>query len=553
VKVLVAGGGIGGLSLALSLHAAGLDGVEVFEATPVVEELGVGIMVLPHAVRELTELGVADDVAAAGLATGELVMFNKHGQRIWGEPRGLGAGYRWPQYSIHRGRLLGVLHRAFLDRLGAKRMHTGRRVVRCSQDGASVRVEFADGGVAEGDVLVGADGVHSTIRTQLHPDEGPPLWNGITMWRAVARAEPFLSGATMAIVGHFGKRAVIYPITPVGSDGRALINIVLEAKTTEGRAMPRHDWNHAVNRDEVRALFGSMRFDWIDLGMLIETAEQWWQYPMVDRDPLPRWSFGRVTLLGDAAHPMYPVGSNGASQAILDARCLADALVAAEHPRAALASPLERVTEERAADPGAACGSKHEEIFEKRLDSRRPERSVEPGLRVPDRPAVELRNRELDRRVGDQAREPGPELGVGRSGDPEMIPERRDDGGERIAVGGYGDADLRTDLRGERLDHRLASAGAREARTPAVPSSIMTTRSLNGAPRRCRARMIPALPNTTKERAAAAASRSPRRSGPAASRRSASPEPKKSPPWPANTESTMVTTGAGGATPWRSA
>ena len=323
MKVLVAGGGIGGLSLALSLHAAGLEGVEVFEASPVVEELGVGINVLPHAVRELTELGLADDVAAAGLATGEFVMFNKHGQRIWGEPRGLGAGYRWPQYSIHRGRLLGVLHRAFLDRLGAKRMHTGHRVVRCLRDGASVGVEFADGGVAEGDVLVGADGVHSTIRAQLHPDEGPPLWNGITMWRAVARAEPFLSGATMAIVGHFGKRAVIYPITPVGPDGRALINIVLEAKTTEGRPMPRQDWNHAVNRDEVRALFGSMRFDWIDLGMLIETAEQWWQYPMVDRDPLPGWSLGRVTLLGDAAHPMYPVGANGSSQAILDARTLA--------------------------------------------------------------------------------------------------------------------------------------------------------------------------------------------------------------------------------------
>ena len=326
MKVLVAGGGIGGFSLALSLHAAGLDDVEIFEASPVVEELGVGINVLPHAVRELTELGLADELAAAGLATGEFVMFNKHGQRIWREPRGLTAGYRWPQYSIHRGRLLGLLYRAFLDRLGPRRLHTGFRVVRFSQDDASVAVEFAAGGAAEGDVLVGADGVHSAVRGQLYPDEGPPLWNGITMWRAVATAEPSLSGTTMAIVGHFGKRAVIYPITPVGDDGHALINVVLEAKTTEGRPMPRQDWNHAVNRDEVRALFGSMRFDWIDLGLLIETAEQWWQYPMVDRDPLPRWSFGRVTLLGDAAHPMYPVGANGASQAILDARTLARAL-----------------------------------------------------------------------------------------------------------------------------------------------------------------------------------------------------------------------------------
>jgi 2-polyprenyl-6-methoxyphenol hydroxylase-like FAD-dependent oxidoreductase len=146
------------------------------------------------------------------------------------------------------------------------------------------------------------------------------------MWRAVARAKPFLSGATMAIIGYFGKRAVIYPITAPAEDGSALVNIVLEAKTAEGRPMPRQDWNHTMEADEVRAVFGSMRFDWIDVGPLIESAEQWWQYPMVDRDPLDRWCLGRVTLLGDAAHPMYPVGANGASQAILDGRVLARAL-----------------------------------------------------------------------------------------------------------------------------------------------------------------------------------------------------------------------------------
>jgi len=323
MKVLIVGGGIGGLSLALSLHAAGIDDVDVFEASPVVEELGVGINVLPHAVRELTELGLDDELAAAGLATGEFVMFNKHGQRIWAEPRGLAAGYRWPQYSIHRGRLLGILHRAFLRRVGGHRLHAARRIVCSSQDHRSVSAHFADGTAAEGDVLVGADGVHSSIRMQLHPDEGPPLWNGITMWRAVARAEPFLSGRSMVILGYFGKRAVIYPITTLGDDGCTLVNIVLEAKTAQGRPMPRQDWSHRVDRDEVRALFGWMRFDWIDVAMLIEAAEQWWQYPMVDRDPLARWSFGRVTLLGDAAHPMYPVGANGASQAILDARTLA--------------------------------------------------------------------------------------------------------------------------------------------------------------------------------------------------------------------------------------
>jgi 2-polyprenyl-6-methoxyphenol hydroxylase-like FAD-dependent oxidoreductase len=210
MKVLIAGGGIGGLSLGLSLHAAGINDVEVFEAAPSIEELGVGINVLPHAVREVTELGLADELSSAGLATGEFVMFNKHGQRIWGEPRGLAAGYRWPQYSIHRGRLLGVLYRAFVDRLGERRLHTDHRVVHATQDDTSVSVHLASGAQVVGDVLVGADGIHSAIRAQLCPGEGAPLWNGITMWRALAEAAPCLTGSSMVIIGHFGKRAVVY-------------------------------------------------------------------------------------------------------------------------------------------------------------------------------------------------------------------------------------------------------------------------------------------------------------------------------------------------------
>ena len=326
MKVLIAGGGIGGLSLGLSLHAAGIDDVEVFEAAPSIEELGVGINVLPHAVRELTELGLGDELSSAGLATGEFVMLNKHGQRIWGEPRGLAAGYRWPQYSIHRGRLLGVLYRAFVDRLGERRLHTDHRVVHATQDDDSVSVHLKSGAQVVGDVLVGADGIHSAIRAQLCPGEGAPLWNGITMWRALAEAAPCLTGSSMVIIGHFGKRAVVYPITAPAHDGRSLINVVLEAKTADGRPMPCQDWTYAVDRDEIRAPFATMRFDWLDVAELIETAPQWWQYPMVDRDPLPAWRSGRITLLGDAAHPMYPVGANGASQAILDARTLARTL-----------------------------------------------------------------------------------------------------------------------------------------------------------------------------------------------------------------------------------
>jgi len=335
MRVLIAGGGVGGLALALSLHAAGVDDVEVFEAGAV-EELGVGINVLPHAVRELSELGLAGDLAAGGLATREFVMFNKHGQRIWGEPRGLAAGYRWPQYSIHRGRLLGVLHRAFARRLGERRLHPGHRVVTATQHDASVTAHIAGGRSADGDVLIGADGVHSAIRAQLFPGEGAPLWNGITMWRAVAPGVPCLTGSSMVMIGRFGRRAVVYPVTGPGRDGVAMINLVLEATTGDGRPMPRQDWDHVVDPAEIRALFGAMHFDWIDIGALIDAAPRWWQYPMVDRDPLPRWRSGRISLLGDAAHPMYPVGANGASQAIIDARVLARALALAPDVPAAL-------------------------------------------------------------------------------------------------------------------------------------------------------------------------------------------------------------------------
>jgi 2-polyprenyl-6-methoxyphenol hydroxylase-like FAD-dependent oxidoreductase len=335
MRVLIAGGGIGGLSLALSLHAAGIEDLEVLEAGQV-EELGVGINVLPHAVRELSELGLAAALAAEGVATSEFVMFSKHGQRIWGEPRGLAAGYRWPQYSIHRGRLLGVLHRAFVRRLGERRLHPGHRVVNGTTGQSSVRAQLAGGTSAEGDVLVGADGVHSAIRARLCPGEGAPLWNGITMWRAVAPGVPCLTGSSMVLIGYFGKRAVVYPITGPDHDGRAMINIVLEVTTGDGRPMPRQDWDHVADPAEIRAAFAAMRFDWIDVSELIDAAPRWWQYPMVDRDPLPKWSSGRVTLLGDAAHPMYPVGANGASQAILDARVLARALALAPTAEAAL-------------------------------------------------------------------------------------------------------------------------------------------------------------------------------------------------------------------------
>ena len=330
MKIAIVGGGIGGMTLALALHDAGITNVELYESATAIKALGVGINILPHAVRELTELGLLDDLAAVAIPTAELVYYSKHGQRIWAESRGLAAGYNWPQFSIHRGQLLELLHRAVVARLGADRLHPGHHLARFGQEGDQVWMEFVDraswtpiGGVAA-NLLVACDGVHSTVRKSLFPDEGPPKWNGITMWRAVTERAPFLSGRTMIMAGYFGRRIVVYPISRRHEDqGRALINWVAEFRMADGRPMPEHDWDHTAIQDDVLAPFVSFVFDFLDVPALIRGASVVYQYPMVDRDPLPTWNLGRITLLGDAAHPMYPVGSNGASQAILDARVLA--------------------------------------------------------------------------------------------------------------------------------------------------------------------------------------------------------------------------------------
>ena len=320
------------MALALSLHHAGLHDIEMFESASSVRELGVGINVLPHATRELAELGLLDDLYAAGIPTAELAYYSKHGQRIWSEPRGLAAGYKWPQFSIHRGELLGLLHRAVVQRLGPEPVHTGHHLANFggSRRDGPVWAEFVDRASGaprarvEGDLLVGCDGIHSVVRQSLFPDEGPPKWNGITMFRAFTIGEPFLSGRTMLMAGHLARRIVVYPISRRHEEqGKAMINWVGEFKNAPDQPMPMQDWEHTARLEEVLEPFASYVFDVLDVPALIRGAEAIYQYPMVDRDPLPTWNFGRVTLLGDAAHPMYPIGSNGASQAIVDARTLA--------------------------------------------------------------------------------------------------------------------------------------------------------------------------------------------------------------------------------------
>ena len=322
--VLIVGGGIAGLTLALSLHQAGLS-CRVFEAAPAFKPLGVGVNLLPHAMRELTELGLLEALSAVGVATREIVFCNRFGQTITTEPRGRFAGYDWPQLSIHRADLHAVLLAAVQARLGEGAVVVGKRFLQAEQNAVRVTAHFDDGTAVHGAALIGADGIHSAVRRQLHPHEGPPSYQGINMWRGVTRAKPFLTGASMIIGGwlEVGKM-VVYPIrNAIDAQGHQLINWVAEIQSPRN---VQQDWNLAGKLEDFLPTFNGWRFDWLDVVALMQQAEQILEYPMVDRDPLPFWTQARITLMGDAAHPMYPRGSNGAGQAILDARVLAACL-----------------------------------------------------------------------------------------------------------------------------------------------------------------------------------------------------------------------------------
>jgi 5-methylphenazine-1-carboxylate 1-monooxygenase len=334
VRVLIAGAGIGGLTTGLALHQRGIE-VALFESAAQIRPLGVGINLLPHATAELAALGLLDEVAAQGVRTAELCYFNRHGQRIWREPRGVDAGYPVPQISVHRGVLQQTLLREVERRLGARALRTGCALESFEACGASrVRARFrtreGDSADEDGDVLVGADGIHSAVRRHFHPDEGPPCWNGQILWRATSRFAPFLGGRSMCMAGSRRRKFVAYPIGAPDASGRCVVNWIAELDRRAAAPPSREDWNRRGRFEDFAPEFASWRFPWLDVPALIAAADEVYEFPMVDRDPLPRWSHGRVTLLGDAAHPMFPIGSNGASQAILDARALAGAL--AEEP-----------------------------------------------------------------------------------------------------------------------------------------------------------------------------------------------------------------------------
>lgn len=331
--VVIIGGGIGGLTLALALHAAGI-ACDVYEAAPKLKAVGVGINVLPHAAKELTRLGLADALAAVSIQTKEASFYNRFGQHIYTEPLGMYAGYPWPQYSIHRGDLQLLLFDAVKARLPADRVHIGRRATSVDQDDAGVTVHFtdADGTPVDdvrGRIAIACDGINSVVREQLYPHENEPRYSGVTMWRGVTRMKPILSGATFVRAGWLNPgKLVMYPIrNAIDADGNQLMNWLAENETPQRVA---RDWTKKGRLEDFIAPYEDWHFEWCDIPTLFRNADTILEYPMVDQEPLERWTFGRVTLLGDAAHPMIPRGSNGAGQAIIDARVLTDLLAASD-------------------------------------------------------------------------------------------------------------------------------------------------------------------------------------------------------------------------------
>jgi 2-polyprenyl-6-methoxyphenol hydroxylase-like FAD-dependent oxidoreductase len=343
LDVVIVGAGIGGLTLGLRLHQAGIP-CRIYEAAPEIKPLGVGINLLPHASKELTELGLQDALAEVAITTTKIAYYNRFGQLIYNDPSGRYGGYDWPMFSIHRGDLQMVLLAAFVERVGGDRLVTNHRCTRVEQNSEGAVAHFEHSVTKQqltsqrGSVAIACDGMHSVIRKQFFPDEGPPRYSGINMWRGVTRWKPFLDGATFVRIGwHKPAKVLIYPIrNNIDGEGRQLINWVCDIE--QETPIAQRDWNRQGKLEDFIGAIEDWRFPWLDVPAMCRAADQILEYPMVDQDPLPRWSHGRVTLLGDAAHPMQPRGANGGAQAILDCTALARCLAAATNPVQALAA-----------------------------------------------------------------------------------------------------------------------------------------------------------------------------------------------------------------------
>jgi len=359
-KILIAGAGIGGLSAALALHASGFSNIQIFEASSTLTTLGVGINVQPSAVLILRNLGLLEALDKTGIRTQELNFYNRHGDSILSEKRGVQAGYDVPQFSIHRGEFQMLLLSAVKQRLGDEVLHLNHALTGFEQSESSITAQFSrrrDGAPAElssvtGDILIAADGINSTARRLLYPDEGPPKFSGRMLWRGCIERAPYLTGASMVWAGHADQKFIAYPISQRSADkGKSLVNWIAElrirGKDDADLTPPKTDWTKAVDKSVFAGPFETWRCGGLEMKELIDSTDKVYEFPMSDRDPIPHWSFGRLTLLGDAAHAMYPIGSNGASQAIIDAESLAKHLESTSTTTASIPDALKAYELER--------------------------------------------------------------------------------------------------------------------------------------------------------------------------------------------------------------
>jgi 2-polyprenyl-6-methoxyphenol hydroxylase-like FAD-dependent oxidoreductase len=342
--VVIAGGGIGGLAAALTLHQIGVRCV-VIESGREMRPLGVGVNLQPNAVRELYDLGITRaELDAIGVPAKEWALVGLNGKDIYSEPRGELAGYNWPQYAVHRGLLHMMLYDKVVERLGPEAVRLGCRATgyrKRGDDGVDVLVETADGSpeVISAKLLIGADGIHSAIRAQMHPSQPPIHWGGALMWRGVTWAKTIRTGSSFVGLGTHRHRIVFYPIShPDPRTGLAMINWIAEITVDAAEGWQQRGWFREAPIEDVLPHFADWTWDWLDVPALIGNAEGAFENPMIDRDPIPTWVDGPVALLGDAAHAMYPTGSNGASQAIVDGRVLGAAMCLAGATPAALAA-----------------------------------------------------------------------------------------------------------------------------------------------------------------------------------------------------------------------
>jgi 2-polyprenyl-6-methoxyphenol hydroxylase-like FAD-dependent oxidoreductase len=344
MRAAIVGAGIGGLATALFLHRRGIE-CQIFEQVGVLRELGVGITLQTNAVKALVGLGLLPVLDAVAIRSEHLYYVTRRGQLVWDEPRGLAAGYDTPQFFIHRGHLQSLLYRAVLEQLPAGALHLGHQLTAIHQSETGIELSFIDKtgasiGAADADFVVGADGIHSTVRATVLPGEDDPRWSGLVLWRGATDWPQFLGGASLLIAGGVNTKFVVYPIGPGTQPETRLTNWAAQARVAPAGSSlsDRADWTRPARREDLAPILARFSVPQIDIHGLVGATDAFWEYPMCDRDPAPRWSVGRITLLGDAAHPMYPMGANGASQAILDAACLTNAIVSHNDVSAALAA-----------------------------------------------------------------------------------------------------------------------------------------------------------------------------------------------------------------------